>query len=193
MLDEEDAWTAPFFDADEDTVDSGLPAGKRLACVYPMHEHLMDAVFDVAEFTADDYVIDCGSADGRVVLSAAQRFPLRACVGIDIDARQIQLSQDKAVAMGMSDKVEFLVGDLFESRELLTKATVLILYMTPTGFQSFSPFLWEVLGQRPDIRIVSACFSLGEGWKLAPELVREVRVKDTMMPVLLYRGQKRQE
>ena len=55
----------------------------------PTPRPVVDKMLELAAPTADDYLIDLGSGDGRIPITAAQRFGTRG-LGIDIDVAQLR-------------------------------------------------------------------------------------------------------
>ena len=76
----------------------------------------------------DDYLIDLGSGDGRIPITAAQRFGARG-FGVDIKPELVKLANENAAKAGVADKVRFERRDLFETS--LADATVVTLYLLP--------------------------------------------------------------
>ena len=74
----------------------------------------VEAMLKLAEVTADDTVYDLGCGDGRVVITAAEKFGARG-VGIDIDPARIKESRENAKKSGVGSRVRFVEGDLFEA------------------------------------------------------------------------------
>ena len=70
----------------------------------PTPRPVVDKMLELAAPTADDYLIDLGSGDGRIPITAAQRFGTRG-LGIDIDPRRIAEARKNAEEAGVSDKV----------------------------------------------------------------------------------------
>jgi predicted O-methyltransferase YrrM len=106
----------------------------------------------------DDFVIDLGSGDGRIVIAAAKQFGARA-LGIEIDPKLVEKARKNAEMAGVAGRTEFLVQDLFMAS--LRDATVVTLYVfTTTNLRLRSRLLDEL---RPGTRIVSHAFSMG-GW-----------------------------
>ena len=68
----------------------------------------------LAQVTDKDVVYDLGCGDGRIPITAAQKYGARG-VGIDIDPKRIEEANENAKAAGVTDKVKFLNQDLFES------------------------------------------------------------------------------
>lgn len=120
----------------------------------PTALELVDRMLDMAKVTKDDYVIDLGSGDGRVVITAAQRG-VRSH-GIEYDANLVQLSKENAARAGVADKATFAKADIFESD--FSSATVLTLFLLPELNLRLRPIL---LGLKPGTRVVSNTFTMG--------------------------------
>jgi ribosomal protein L11 methylase PrmA len=114
----------------------------------------------LANVTKDDVVYDLGSGDGKIVIAAA-RLGARG-VGIDIDPKRIQEANANAKAAGVTDRVQFILGDIFDPNVKISDATVVTLYLLPTLNQKLRPRLWSEL--RPGTRVVSNAFSMGDAW-----------------------------
>ena len=70
-------------------------------------------MLDMAGVTPQDYVIDLGSGDGRIVIAAAKRGA--RALGIEYDGPLVELSRRNAANEGVGDKATFVQADLFES------------------------------------------------------------------------------
>jgi len=130
--------------------------GKDVVWV-PTPQALVDKMLDMAKVTANDYVIDLGSGDGRTVITAAKRG-VRAH-GIEYNPDMVELAKRNAAQAGVSDKATFAKADLFESD--FSKATVLTLFLLPEINVKLRP---KILGLRPGTRVVSNSFDMEE-WK----------------------------
>jgi SAM-dependent methyltransferase len=135
----------------------------------PSSDEVVDAMFDVADVTSRDVVYDLGCGDGKIVIAAAQRFGARG-VGIDIDPARIAEANANARRAGVSDRVRFVVGDIFADDVHFSDATVVALYLLPSLNERLRPKLWREL--RPGTRVVSNSFGMGQAW--TPELTRQV-------------------
>jgi SAM-dependent methyltransferase len=131
----------------------------------PTPDEVVAAMLEVARVGPTDVLYDLGSGDGRIPIAAAKRFGTRG-LGIDIDPQRIRDANANAVAAGVTDRVRFVQGDLFELD--LSPATVITLYLLPELNVKLRPTLLKL---KPGTRIVSHDFSMGD-WK--PE--RTVRV-----------------
>ena len=107
-----------------------------------------------------DVVYDLGCGDGRIVVTAAQKFGARG-VGVDIDPRRIAEANANARRAGVEKQVTFKVGDLFEAD--IRDATVVTLYLLPDVNLRLKPKLLRDL--KPGTRVVSHDFSMGDDWK----------------------------
>lgn len=127
----------------------------------PTPNEVVDKMLEMANVTATDVVYDLGCGDGRIVITAAQKYGARA-VGIDIDPQRIAEATVNANAARVTDKVRFIEGDLFEAN--ISEATVVTLYLLTRLNEKLKPKLLRDL--RPGTRVVSHAFDMGE-W--APE------------------------
>lgn len=135
----------------------------------PTPEAVVDAMLKVANVTKNDVVYDLGCGDGRIVITAAQKFGARG-TGIDIDPERIKESKANAQRAGVTDRVRFLQTDLFTTD--ISEATVVTLYLLPSLNVKLMPKLMKEL--KPGTRIVSHAFDMGD-WKPEQELSVEGR------------------
>ena len=152
----------PIPDSDEifmaASVEQDTTVGERTPDVVyvPTPPKVVDAMLKAAQVGPDDMLYDLGSGDGRIPITAAQRWGTRG-VGIDIDPQRIQEANRNAQQSGVTDKVRFIEGDLFEAD--LSKATVISLYLLPSLNLRLRPTLLKL---KPGTRIVSHAFDMGE-------------------------------
>jgi len=123
----------------------------------------------LANVGPNDYVIDLGSGDGRIVIVAAKRFGARG-LGVEIVPDLVKKSRESAKAAGVADRAEFREQDLFETD--LSKATVVTLYLLPEVNLQLRP---KLLKLKPGTRIVSHDWDMGD-WK--PDKTIEVDAPD---------------
>lgn len=123
----------------------------------PTPNEVVDRMLELAAVTRNDVVYDLGSGDGRIPITAAQRYGARA-VGIDIDPQRIRESRENAREAGVEDKVRFIEGDLFEAD--IREATVVTLYLLTQLNAKLRPKLLKEL--KPGTRIVSHAFDMGD-------------------------------
>lgn len=132
----------------------------------PTPNDVVNKMLEMANVTANDVVYDLGCGDGRIVITAAQRYGARG-VGIDIDPDRIREATDNVRRAKVTDKVKFVEGDLFEAN--ISEATVVTLYLLTELNLKLRPKLMKDL--RPGTRVVSHAFSMGD-WK--PERTEQV-------------------
>ena len=89
---------------------------------------VVDAMLELGGVTRDDVVYDLGSGDGRIVVAAAKGRGARG-VGIDLDPERIAEATALARREGVTDRVSFILGDLFQAD--FHDATVVMLYLQP--------------------------------------------------------------
>jgi ribosomal protein L11 methylase PrmA len=127
----------------------------------PTPPEVVEAMLKVADVKSTDVLFDLGSGDGRIPITAAQKFGTRG-VGIDIDPQRIREANENAKKAGVTDKVKFLNEDLFQAN--ISEATVVTLYLLDSLNEKLRPKLLKDL--KPGTRIVSHAFRMGD-W--APE------------------------
>lgn len=133
-------------------------------------EHVVTAMLSLAGVTARDFVLDLGSGDGRVVISAATQFGARG-MGVEIDPALVQLSNENARKAGVAEQARFVEQDLFATD--LRQATVITMYLLPDANLKLRP---ELLKLRPGTRIVSHDWDMGD-WQPDGKIVLEVPEK----------------
>ena len=114
------------------------------------------AMLQLAKVTSEDYVIDLGSGDGRIVILAAKRFGARG-LGIEIVDGLVETSRANARNAGVSGRVSFRNQDLFKTD--LSPASVITLYLLPEVNMQLRPRLLQL---RPGTRVVSHDFDMGD-------------------------------
>jgi cyclopropane fatty-acyl-phospholipid synthase-like methyltransferase len=151
---------------------AGQPQALRTPDVIyvPTPQGVVDAMLRMANVTARDVVYDLGCGDGRIPITAAQKYGARG-VGIDIDPQRISEANENAKAANVTGKVTFLNQDLFTSD--FKDATVVTLYLLPSLNERLMPKLKAEL--KPGTRIVSHAFDMGTEWP--PEKTEQVEGK----------------
>src|SRR6266480_1884873 len=90
---------------------------------------VVDAMLKLADVGPDDFVVDLGSGDGRIVIAAVTRFKARGGLGVDIEPSLVKFSNDSAAQAGIADRVKFREQDLFKTD--VGEATVVTVYLLP--------------------------------------------------------------
>lgn len=122
----------------------------------PTPQDVVDEMLRMASVKKGDVLYDLGSGDGRIPITAAKKFGVRA-IGIDIDPERIKEAEENARAAGVQDLVKFRNEDLFEAD--FREATVVTLYLLDSLNEKLRPKLLRDL--KPGTRIVSHAFRMG--------------------------------
>ena len=124
----------------------------------PTPQDVVERMLQIARVGPTDYLIDLGSGDGRIVVTAAKQYGTRG-FGVDLNPERIRESNDNARKAGVTDKVAFYQRNLFETD--LSQATVITMYLLPRVNMELRPKLLQL---KPGTRLVSHDFSM-EDWK----------------------------
>jgi SAM-dependent methyltransferase len=127
------------------------------------------AMLEIAHVGPEDYLIDLGSGDGRIVITAAKRFGARG-LGVEIDPKLVDLSRGRARVSGVAERAHFREQDLFKTD--LSPASVITMYLLPDVNLQLRP---KLLALRPGTRIVSHDWDMGD-WQ--PDRTVTVDVPD---------------
>lgn len=125
----------------------------------PTPQDLVEDMLRLADVKRGDVLYDLGSGDGRIAVTAARKYGIRA-VGIDIDPERIREAHANAKRKGVAKLVTFRQQDLFTAD--FREATVVTLYLLPDLNLKLRPQLLRQL--RPGTRVVSHQFDMGD-WK----------------------------
>jgi len=124
----------------------------------PSPQSVVADMLRYADVGKDDFLIDLGSGDGRIVLTAAKVFGARG-FGVEIKEDLVKRANEAAQKEGVADRVRFMKQDLFKTD--ISQASVITMYLLPdTVVLLRDKFLKEL---RPGTRIVSHDYPL-TGW-----------------------------
>jgi SAM-dependent methyltransferase len=132
----------------------------------PTPEEVVDRMLELAEVGPDDYLIDLGSGDGRIPITAAKRHGTRG-LGVDLNPVRVEEAEVAAREAGVEDTVDFRVQDLFETD--ISDATVLTMYLLPQVNLRLRPRILEEL--EPGTRVVSHAFDMDDWEPDAKDMV----------------------
>ncbi len=132
---------------------SGQP-GKDVVWV-PTPESVVNKMLDLTKVSAQDFLVDLGSGDGRTVIAAGKRG-LRA-MGVEFNPDMVTISNREASRAGVADKVKFINGDIFATD--FSQATVLTMYLLPSLNLRLRP---TILNMKPGTRVASHAFNMAE-------------------------------
>ena len=155
---------------------SGATAGADEVPYVQTPQNVVDAMLDIAGVRGSDFLIDLGSGDGRIVITAAKKFGTRG-IGVDYDPYLVERSTRLAREAGVAERVTFVKKDIFETD--LAPASVVTMYLLPEFNLQLRPRLLATL--RPGTRIVSHDWDMGD-WE--PDGKVEVIAPDKPVGVL---------
>ncbi len=132
-------------------------AGKDVIWV-PTPDEVVDRMLRMAQVTPNDYVVDLGAGDGKIVIAAAKKFGARS-LGIEYDAELAKHAQGNVEKAGVAGKARIVRGDIFASD--FSQATVVTMYLLPGLNMKLRP---TILAMRPGTRVASHSFTM-EDWE----------------------------
>ena len=136
----------------------------------PSPQSVVSDMLRYADVGPDDFLIDLGSGDGRIVLTAAKVFGARG-FGVEIKEELVTRANEAAQKEGLAERVRFMKQDLFKTD--ISQASVITMYLLPDTVNLLKDkFLSEL---RPGTRIVSHDYPL-TGW--IPEKYVQMDLED---------------
>jgi SAM-dependent methyltransferase len=120
----------------------------------------VEKMLDVAKVTAQDFVMDLGSGDGRNIIHAAKRGA--RALGVEWNQDMVDLSKRLAQEAGVADKAQFVQGDMYAAD--ISKANVMAMFLLTENLDKLMP---KFLDLKPGSRIVINGFGI-TGW--SPDL-----------------------
>jgi SAM-dependent methyltransferase len=129
-------------------------SGKDVIWV-PTPDALVDRMLRMAQVTPDDFVVDLGSGDGKIVIAAARDFKARS-LGVEFNPDMVALSRRNAETAGVAGRARFEQGDIFTFD--YSAATVVTMYLLPGLNLRLRP---QLLKMRPGTRLVTHQFTMG--------------------------------
>jgi tRNA A58 N-methylase Trm61 len=139
----------------------------RLAPFDPTPQEVVERMLVLAGIQKGDVVYDLGAGDGRVVITAAKNYGVRA-VGYESDPGLAKLARENVRKQGVEESVEIREQDFMSAD--LSRATVVTLYLSQDGNLALRSKLLREL--RPEARVVSYTFDMGD-WQ--PKIVESYR------------------
>ncbi|CAG9171169.1 class I SAM-dependent methyltransferase [Cupriavidus respiraculi] len=148
------AWAQPGATATSTYTPSVGQSGKDVVWV-PTSQSLVDRMLDMVKLTPQDRLVDLGSGDGRLVITAAKRGATAR--GIEFNPDMVALSKRFAQAEGVANRATFEKADIFQSD--FSNATVVTLFLLPDLNLRLRP---KLLDMKPGTRVVSNTFDMGD-------------------------------
>ena len=139
----------------------------------PTPQVVVDEMLRIARVGSGDFLVDLGSGDGVIVLTAARQYQARG-MGIEIDPELVKLSNESARRTGVADRTSFHVQDVFKAD--LSRATVLTLYLLPEMMGNLKSKIFQEL--RPGARVVSHDYHFGDEWPPDDQFTFDVPEKE---------------
>ena len=153
-------------------------AAENLGPSIPTPQAVVDRMLQAARVKPGEMVYDLGSGDGRIVITAAQKFGARA-VGVEIDPIQCRKAVDRVKTLGLADMVSIVEGSAL--RIDLRPADVVTMFFLTLSNERLKPNLEKQLKQ--SARVVSTEFPI-KGWK--PAEVVTVKIGAMEHSIYLY-------
>jgi hypothetical protein len=125
------------------------PEGGILVPYEPTPNNVVEGMLKIGEVGPQDFLIDLGSGDGRIVIAAAKNRGARG-LGVDLNPDLVARSIENAKTAGVADRVSFRQEDIFKTD--LSQATVITMFLFPQVNLKLRPRLLEL---KPGTRIVS--------------------------------------
>jgi len=140
-------------------LDAAQSQEEKIVPYVPTPQEVVDRMLELAQVKKGDVVYDLGSGDGRIVVTAAKKYGVRA-IGFEIDPERIKESTENIKKAGVGHLVEIRQQDIRTVD--LAPASVLTMYLLPEVNLLIRPNIWKQM--KPGSRIVSHDFDMGE-WK----------------------------
>jgi len=132
-------------------------AGAQYVPYTPTPPAMVDRMLELAGVKKSDFLIDLGCGDGRILVTAAQRYGARG-LGVDIVEQRLVEANALARKAGVSDKVTFRKEDLFDTD--ISKASVLTLYLSLAIDIELRPRILNTM--KPGAHVLSHHFNMGD-------------------------------
>lgn len=113
----------------------GGASGKRVPFAPSPHD-IIDRMLSLADPKPDELLVDLGSGDGRVVISASKRYGCKA-VGVEINPKLASLSSERISKMWLEERARVVLGD-FHSFDF-SRADIVTLYLLPSALRALAP------------------------------------------------------
>jgi Methyltransferase domain len=136
---------------------SAANAQERFSPFVPSEQENVERMLKLVELRDDDVVVDLGSGDGRIVLTAARMNRKLRGWGVDINPKLVEESNATAKAEGVADRVQFFHRNAFDAD--LREATVIAMWLWPEMQRLLRPMI--LAHARPGARVVTNIWDLG--------------------------------
>jgi tRNA G37 N-methylase Trm5 len=134
----------------------------------PTPQEVVERMLSLAQVKKGDVVYDLGSGDGRIVVTAAKKYGVKA-IGFEIDPERIKESHENIKKAGVENLVEIRQQDIRTVD--LSGATVLTMYLLPEVNLMIRPNIWTQM--KPGSRVVSHDFDMDDWKPLKTEHIKD--------------------
>ena len=122
----------------------------------PTPQIVVDEMLALIKLNKADYLIDLGSGDGRLVITAAKKHGAKA-LGVDLDTVLLKVANENARKEGVADRVTFREQNLFETD--ISAASVISTYLLPAMNLRLRS---KIMKLKPGTRVVAHDYSMGD-------------------------------
>ncbi len=131
----------------------------RAAPYVPTRSRDVERMLTMAALKDGETIVDLGAGDGRILLTAAKRFPNLRAIGYELSLPVWLAAWMRIAAAGLRTRASIRLQDFFHQD--LSAADVVFCFLTPEAMKKLGPKFKREL--RPGTRIISAVFSIA-GW-----------------------------
>ena len=132
-------------------------AQERFSLFVPSAQPTVERLVKLARIQDTDVVVDLGSGDGRIVLTAARDNPKVRGWGVDINENLVRQSNEQAKKQGVSDRIQFFHRNVFDAD--IRDVTVINMWLFPELMRLLRP---KILAEaRPGTRVLTHLFDMG--------------------------------
>jgi tRNA A58 N-methylase Trm61 len=151
---------------------------KSLAPYVVSPQQIVDKMLEAASIKPGETVYDLGCGDGRVLITAAQRFGAKA-VGVELSPSVAKTAEENVKRQNLQNEVKVIQGDLMAVN--LAPADVVTIYLETSSNDLLRPNLEKSL--RPGSRVISYEFPV-PGWK--PKHVEKISAYNRTHQIYIY-------
>jgi protein-L-isoaspartate O-methyltransferase len=151
---------------------------QNLAPFIASPQPIVDRMLDLAAIKPGEVIFDLGCGDGRVLITAAQRYRAKG-IGVELSDKLVRMTNDQIKRYSLENLVTVRQGSLLDMD--LQPADIVILYLDTGANDMLRPKLEKQL--KPGARVISHDFEV-RGWK--PAKVEKMRAYNRTHTIFLY-------
>lgn len=115
---------------------------EKAAPYYPTPQVVLERMLQMGGLKKGETMFDLGSGDGRIVISAAQKFGAKA-IGVELDKALAEQSSERIRKLGLESNARIIQGDLF--KQDYSSADLITVYLLPVTNTRLSPVLERMM------------------------------------------------